>query len=230
MDERLGKINFWTTFIGFNATFFPMHFLGLEGMPRRYYSYGENSGWWFWNVVVSFGAFFLGASILLFLYNVGRSLIKGEIASDNPWDGSTLEWATSSPPPPYNFATVPHVYHRDPLWAEKYGIHTQHDESDVDLTIAGVGVGKDHAPDEDVEDQEERRMRADDVAPEHIHLPNPSFYPIVAAFGMFLLMFGLITDKITLLNLGPVDVTLMSIVGLALLFGGIFGWSFEPAE
>ncbi len=230
MDERLGKINFWTTFIGFNATFFPMHFLGLEGMPRRYYSYGENSGWWFWNVVVSFGAFFLGASILLFLYNVGRSLIKGEIAGDNPWDGSTLEWATSSPPPPYNFATVPHVYHRDPLWAEKYGIHTQHDESDVDLTIAGVGVGKDHAPDEDVEDQEKRRMRADDVAPEHIHLPNPSFYPIVAAFGMFLLMFGLITDKITLLNLGPVDVTLMSIVGLVLLFGGIFGWSFEPAE
>ncbi len=230
MDEKLGKINFWTTFIGFNATFFPMHFLGLEGMPRRYYSYGEGSGWWFWNVVVSFGAFFLGASILLFLYNVARSLVKGEIAGDNPWDAPTLEWATTSPPPPYNFAVVPHVEHRDPLWAEKYGAHASNNEEDLDVTFAGVHVGQDTVPDEKVQDQERRRLQADDTAATHIHLPNPSYYPIVAGLGLFLAAFGTIISSMTVVNLGPFELTIVSVTGIVLLLAGIFGWSFEPAE
>lgn len=230
MDERIGKINFWTVFIGFNATFFPMHFLGLEGMPRRYYSYGEGSGWWFWNVVVSFGAFFLGASILLFLYNVAHSLLKGEIAGDNPWDAATLEWATTSPPPPHNFDTVPHIYHRDPLWAEKYGVHGD-EELGLNVTVGGAHVGEGHVPDEKVEDQERRRLQTpDDIQPVHIHMPNPSYYPIVAAMGLFLVAFGTIISSITLAELGPFHLTIVTVLGAAMLFAGIFGWSFEPAE
>lgn len=230
MDERIGKINFWTVFIGFNATFFPMHFLGLEGMPRRYYSYGEGSGWWFWNVVVSFGAFFLGASILLFLYNVAHSLLKGEIAGNNPWDAATLEWATTSPPPPHNFDTVPHIYHRDPLWAEKYGVHGD-EEFGLNVTVGGAHVGEGHVPDEKVEDQERRRLQTpDDIQPVHIHMPNPSYYPIMAAIGLFLVAFGTIISSITLAELGPFHLTIVTVLGVVMLFAGIFGWSFEPAE
>jgi cytochrome c oxidase subunit 1 len=229
MDDRLGRVNFWTIFIGFNATFFPMHFLGLEGMPRRYYSYGEGSGWWFWNIVVSFGAFFLGASILLFLYNVAQSLRKGEIAGDNPWDAATLEWATSSPPPVYNFAQIPITNSRDPLWAEKYGV--EHEEDELDVTFAGREIGDIELPDEDDRHTHSRQQLAQDQSKAgHIHLPNPSFFPILGALGIFLMMFGLLTDVVTLFKLGPVDMTLMSVVGIVLLFASIYGWSFEPAE
>ncbi|MGN6483426.1 MAG: cytochrome c oxidase subunit I [Thermomicrobiales bacterium] len=228
LNDTLGRWNFWLIFIGFNATFFPMHFLGLEGMPRRYYSYGEGSGWWFWNIVVSFGAVLLGASVLLFLYNIAYSLKRGQVAGPNPWDASTLEWATSSPPPVYNFAVIPHISQRDPLWAEKYGIHTE--DHEVDVTIAGREVAEIDAPDEEEHDQVRRRLDTDDTAPVHIHMPNPSWYPIFGAIGLFLMMFGLITDKVVLFNLGPVDMTLMTIVGMLMLVFSIFGWSFEPAE
>jgi cytochrome c oxidase subunit 1 len=228
MNDRIGRVNFWLVFIGFNATFFPMHFLGLEGMPRRYYSYGEGSGWWFWNTVVSLGAALLGAGLLLFVYNIAYSLKRGPVAGPNPWDAATLEWATTSPPPVYNFATIPHISHRDPLWAEKYGIH----ESDqaVNVTIAGREIGEIEAPDEKASDQERRRLDANDTAPVNIHLPNPSFYPIVGAIGMFLMMFGLIVEGDTLFYLGPVHITVMSIAGILMLLFSIFGWSFEPAE
>ncbi|MGN6032208.1 MAG: cytochrome c oxidase subunit I [Thermomicrobiales bacterium] len=228
LNDTLGRWNFWLIFIGFNATFFPMHFLGLEGMQRRYYSYGEGSGWWFWNIVVSFGAVLLGASVLLFLYNIAYSLKRGQVAGPNPWDASTLEWATSSPPPVYNFAVIPHISQRDPLWAEKYGIHTE--DHEVDVTIAGREVAEIDAPDEEEHDQVRRRLDTDDTAPVHIHMPNPSWYPIFGAIGLFLMMFGLITDKVVLFNLGPVDMTLMTIVGMLMLVFSIFGWSFEPAE
>lgn len=228
MDDRLGKINFWTVFIGFNATFFPMHFLGLEGMPRRYYSYGEGSGWWFWNVVVSLGGFFLGASILLFLYNMAHSLKNGKVAGPNPWDAPTLEWSTSSPPPVYNFANVPFVTARDQLWADRYGVHEGDD--DMNVTVAGREVGHTLLPDEKPEDQERRRLQADDTPATHIHLPNPSYYPIVAAFGLLIAAIGTLTEATTVAHLGPFHLTAITVAGIVLLFAGIYGWSFEPAE
>lgn len=236
MDDRLGKLNFWTTFIGFNATFFPMHFLGLAGMPRRYYSYGADSGWTFWNVLVSLGAFFLGASMLLFVYNLGKSIREGKPAGPNPWDAATLEWAIPSPPPAYNFATIPHVTHRDPLWAEKYGGHHNHgDEQEVEVAVAGKRVGATHAPDEDPET--EARMRTEVVTEtkedvEHIHMPNPSYYPLIAAAGLFVGASGLLALGSAFnpsITIGLLHLPSLSALGILILALGIYGWCFEPA-
>ncbi len=116
LDERLGRIHFWMTIIGFNATFFGMHFLGLMGMPRRVFTYPDLPGYEALNLASTLGAFVLGFSILIMLYNVAVSLRHGANAGDNPWDAWTLEWASSSPPPHDNFALVPPVQSRRPLF------------------------------------------------------------------------------------------------------------------
>jgi cytochrome c oxidase subunit I+III len=116
LDERLGRWNFWTMFVGFNLGFFPMHLLGLVGMPRRIYTYPAGLGWDGMNLVVTAGAVLFAVGVLLLLINVAVSLRRGRIAGDNPWAAPTLEWATSSPPPPYNFAVIPSVASRHPLW------------------------------------------------------------------------------------------------------------------
>jgi cytochrome c oxidase subunit 1 len=122
MDERLGRWHFWLALVGFNVAFFPMHVLGLMGMPRRVYTYQTEMGWGSLNLLVSAGALAFAASFLVFLHNVLASARRGAPAGDNPWGASTLEWATSSPPPPYNFERIPVVTSRDPLWAERDGL------------------------------------------------------------------------------------------------------------
>ncbi|MBA2518932.1 MAG: cytochrome c oxidase subunit I [Chloroflexia bacterium] len=227
LDERLGKMHFWLQFIGFNMTFFPMHFLGLAGMPRRYSSYGEESGWWFWNVVASIGAYLIAISILLFLYNVARSLRDSRRAGDNPWDAGTLEWAMSSPPPVYNFRDIPVVTHRDPLWAEKYGSHAvPADEGTLDVTLGGAKVGEADVADEDPGKQIEHRMDTDDT--HDIHMPNPSFYPLVAALGIFLAALGLLVNN-PWITFQLLSLPSLSVLGLLIMIFGIYGWSFEPA-
>ena len=119
MDETVGKINFWLMFIGMNIAFFPMHFLGLDGMPRRIYTYDSDMGWNLWNLVSSIGALFVALSVLVFMINAIRSYRKGEIAGADPWDARTLEWSIPSPPPEYNFAQIPTVHDRDAFWAQK---------------------------------------------------------------------------------------------------------------
>jgi hypothetical protein len=119
MSERLGLWSFALIFIGFNATFFPMHILGLQGMPRRVYTYMPETGWAGTNLFVSLSSSLLVAGLILFAWNAVKSLRSGAAAGDNPWDAPTLEWATSSPPQSYNFSRIPVVSHREPLWAQR---------------------------------------------------------------------------------------------------------------
>ncbi|HET9634490.1 MAG TPA: cytochrome c oxidase subunit I [Gemmatimonadaceae bacterium] len=119
MDERLGTWNFWLMFIGANVVFFPMHIVGLLGMPRRIYTYPAGYGWDAYNLIETIGAFIFAIGVLVFAINVWVSRKRGAIAGPNPWDAGTLEWSTPSPPPPYNFAVIPTVGSRHPLWEDR---------------------------------------------------------------------------------------------------------------
>jgi cytochrome c oxidase subunit I+III len=116
LSERLGWVACWLLFARFNLTFFPMHQLGLHGMPRRVYTFLPQTGWAPLNALASAGAALMGVGVLVFLVNVLKSLRSGAVAGDNPWGAGTLEWATSSPPPPYNFQRPPTVQGREPVW------------------------------------------------------------------------------------------------------------------
>jgi len=120
LDERLGRWHFWLLLAGFNLTFGPMHFAGMLGMPRRIYTYAAGNGWEIWNVLSSLGVVFQGAAFIVMFVNIGIALRRGKPAGDDPWDAWTLEWATASPPAPYNFETVPEVRSRRPLWDIKH--------------------------------------------------------------------------------------------------------------
>ena len=119
-NETLGKWHFWLFIIGFHLTFDFMHIPGILGMPRRIYTYEPGRGWEIWNAIVTIGAFFQAAGILVFVFNFLWSLRKGEPAGNDPWDAWTLEWSTTSPPPDYDFATTPVVRSRRPLWDLKH--------------------------------------------------------------------------------------------------------------
>ena len=208
MDETLGKLNFWATFIAMNITFFPMHFSGLDGMPRRIYTYDADMGWGLWNMVASIGAFLLAASIAVFVFNVIKSYRSGELSGSDPWDGRTLEWSISSPPPEYNFAEIPTVYARDEYWARK----REH-------VPAPVGGGS--------EDEQS------------IHLPQPSYWPIVASIGLVIGAYGLIYSSGTSgIDVPPwIDGGITITWGLvATAIGGgislfaVYAWSFEPVN
>jgi cytochrome c oxidase subunit I+III len=114
--ERWGQASFWLTFIGMNVTFFPMHILGLDGMPRRDYTYSGGLGWGGLNLIESLGAYLLATGLLTVFVNLAVSLFRGEPAGDDPWEGDTLEWATTSPPPEYNFAVIPTVSSPYAMW------------------------------------------------------------------------------------------------------------------
>jgi cytochrome c oxidase subunit 1 len=119
LSERLGKWQFWLMLIGVNLTFFPMHILGLLGMPRRYYTYPSGYGWDELNLLATIGAFTIAVSMMIFLWNFVTTLRSGEKAGNDPWDAYTLEWDTSSPPVVYNFETIPTVRSRRPFYDKK---------------------------------------------------------------------------------------------------------------
>jgi cytochrome c oxidase subunit 1 len=167
MNRALGIWHFWIMLLGFNLTFFPQHYLGLIGMPRRIYTYAPDLGWNFWNLMSTIGAFTIALSFLIFIYNVIRTTRSGKVASPDPWDGRTLEWAIPSPPPVYNFARVPQVHDRDELWRQKYG--------------DGHGGASQPRP---------APVTAAEIAA--IHMPPTSFWPIITAIAMAVMISGLL--------------------------------------
>jgi cytochrome c oxidase subunit 1 len=120
LSERLGKWHFWIFLIGFHLTFDLMHIPGILGMPRRIYTYEADRGWTLLNMLISTGAFIQSIGTLIFVYNMVWSYFRGPIAGHDPWDAWTLEWSTASPPPAYNFAVIPSVESRRPLWDLKH--------------------------------------------------------------------------------------------------------------
>jgi cytochrome c oxidase subunit 1 len=208
LSEKLGKWQFWLMIIGLNLTFFPMHLLGMDGMPRRVYTYENNPGWGLWNSVETVGSFILGVAILVFIWNVIQSLRSGEQAPDDPWDGNTLEWATSSPPPPYNFATIPTVTSLRPLWDQKHPELQEANETGQNDSgiIPDTGRAERIAPDTN---KEEPR-------PEDIHLPGGSYNPILIAFGLTIVAYA----AIYALWLVP--------LGIVICLAGIVMWNWEP--
>ena len=171
MNETLGKWNFWVMFIGFNVAFFPMHILGVEGMPRRIYTYASGLGWGTPNLVVTIGAFVFAVGILLFLVNVFVSGKHGEPAGANPWDGASLEWSTSSPPPVYNFAVIPIVASRYPLWEDRL-------DEGPERSSVGTGLLLDKG-------RETIGTTSLDAEPDVIlKMPGDSYSPVLAALAM----------------------------------------------
>jgi cytochrome c oxidase subunit 1 len=118
LDERLGRLHFWGIFIGMNVTFFPMHFLGLDGMARRIADYPDNPGWALTNLVISGGSLLVALGVLAFVVNVAWNVVmgRGRPAGDDPWQANSLEWATTSPPPPHNFTSLPPIRSERPVW------------------------------------------------------------------------------------------------------------------
>ncbi len=205
-NERLGKLQFWLMFLSFNITFFPMHITGTNGMPRRIYTYEANMGWDFWNLVSTIGAFLMALSVLLFIWNMITSIRRGAIAPHDPRDGSTLEWATTSPPPAHNFDTTPIVYSRRPLWDTKYpDLETAHE------------IGKAATSRRERIERERARLASQIPAEEHIHLPSPTYNPLIVAFGVLLAGFGAI-------YISTPFVFIISLIGLAIVGVGIAGW------
>ena len=186
MDERLGRWTFWTMFIGFNAAFFPMHVTGLMGMPRRVYTYPAEMGVGGLNLLSTVGAFIFALGVLLFLLNIARSLRSGPQAGDNPWDAPTLEWSTTSPPPVYNFATIPQVASRHPLWEARLG---ETERRSVLGDGASTGMVLDRG-------KETIGVTPLDAEPNVVlKMPGDSLLPFLLAAGMTVLFFGLLAKS-----------------------------------
>jgi cytochrome c oxidase subunit 1 len=175
MNDRAGHVSFWLAFLGFNLTFFPMHQLGLYGMPRRVYTYLPEMGWGRLNLLSSIGAGVLALGMLLYLGNAVASMKWGRPAGPDPWDAPTLEWATDSPPPPYNFLYLPVVTGPEPLWHEP-------EKAPV---VTGLSATK----------REVLITHALDAEPDHLYVfPNPTPWPFVSALVTgIMLVFGLFT-------------------------------------
>ena len=172
--ERPGQISFWTIFIGTNLLFFPMHIVGLLGMPRRVYTYPHGLGWTAYNLAETVGAFITAAGILILFVNLVVSYRRGEPAGPDPWHGATLEWTTSSPPPEYNFAVIPKVSSAYPNWDDADRIV---DRENLAAGVLTLDRGHEQPATTEVEGEWD----------EIVELPHDSPWPIVLALVLSLL-------------------------------------------
>ena len=217
MNETLGNWHFWLFFIGMNMTFFPMHFSGMLGMPRRVYTYDVGQGWETFNLWSTIGVFFQGAGLLIFAYNFFKSRSNGAPASNDPWGAGTLEWSIPSPPPEYNFAQLPVVTSRYPLWDLKSPERTAdlaHSAPDA-MTITDSHAAPMH-------EETERKTAAELGIP----MPFPTIKPLFTALFMVLMFVGLI-----FLHVDKFALAMIVTIGSAAAFvGSLYGWLTSPLE
>ncbi len=202
LNEGLGNHSFWWIFLGFNATFFPMHIMGLLGMPRRVYTYPQELGLDGLNILATVGAAVMTIGFLLFLWNCWKALRDGALAGDDPWHGDSLEWSVSSPPPVYSFIRPPMVRSRHPQWISEM-------DDSRDPWVERVRDAMDCAP------MEFRATLVTDTShakPEAVQpLPGPSHLPLVVATGLLLAFVGVLM-KFHLLSIGGTVVTIIGLV------------------
>jgi cytochrome c oxidase subunit 1 len=202
LNEKVGKLNFWLMVIGMNLTFGPMHIIGLQGQPRRMYTYDRaNVDTHFWNLISTIGFFFIFTSVALFIVNVWVTQFtkRGTKASLDPWNARTLEWLTASPPKVHNFDAIPTVHELDEFFHRKFA--EDHETGEIRQVATAEEI---------MADQEAH-------ADKDIHLPSPSYWPLVVAFSLPIMGFGVIYNH------------LMIAVGAAITMLGIFGWAMEPS-
>ena len=205
LNEAIGKVSFWFMFVGVNLTFGPMHMIGLQGQPRRMYVWTENragDGFFnlgFWNLVASIGSFVLATGILLFIVNVFHTRKKGKVAPLDPWDARSLEWMTTNPPKEHNFDAIPTVHHLDEFFHRKYA------EDETTGEIKQVRTAEDILA--------EQAANAD----KHIHMPSPSYWPLVLAAGLFVIGLGVIYNRF------------VAVAGAAVVLLAMYGWALEPS-
>ncbi|WP_373058742.1 cytochrome c oxidase subunit I [Gemmatimonas sp.] len=203
LSEKLGNWHFWISLVAMNLTFFPMHFSGLLGMPRRIYRYDEGQGFDLFNAISSAGTLLLMIGTLFGLINVWKSWRNGKMASSNPWGAATLEWTIPSPPPDYNFADLPQVKSRYPLWNMKGGEKLVHETT--------------------YEEEKDRHIPTSQEL--GIIMPNPSIWPLVTAFGLLVMFGGLLFMDGSV----PLAVAVM-LTGTALWVGSLYNWLLTPLE
>ncbi|MBL9202631.1 MAG: cytochrome c oxidase subunit I [Opitutaceae bacterium] len=203
VSEFWGKLSFWVIFVGFNVTFFPMHFLGLNGMPRRTFTYDPNLGWDTANFIATIGSYVLGVGMTIYFVVLAYTFFKGEKVKKDYWDGRTLEWSLDNPPPEYNFRVIPTVHDRDAWWYEK-----NHKE--------------------EVAAERAEHAKAEE-AHGGIHMPFGSIWPFVTAMGLFVISIA-VTMMNSNPEPGIHARLATTLVGFLIAFIGIYFWSLEGNE
>jgi cytochrome c oxidase subunit 1 len=192
MSETWARINFFLVVVGFNVAFFPLHYLGIGGMPRRTHTYLGDMGWEPMNQLSTMGAFVLGFGLLSFVIQYLYTIRNGKKCGGDPWDARTLEWALPSPPKPYNFARIPRVQARDCWWVHKHS---------------------------------DKKMTFEPVEEEGIHMPDQSWFPLIATVGMLIGALALAFRHSGLLSNSLLHY--IAIGGAVLMIAGIICWAIE---
>jgi cytochrome c oxidase subunit 1 len=240
LSEKLGSWHFWVTFVGMNLTFFPMHYSGLLGMPRRIYTYEGGQGWDSFNMMSTIGTVILLIGTLFFVYNFFTSFKNGQRAGNDPWGGGTLEWMIPSPPPEYNFARIPKVTSRYPMWdvrspsltAEVPHSHRGDARLDVDVGSKHSGnshPGAGHEPRQAAESgahvEEATGMSAKDLG---IPMPNPTIKPMFVAAGMVIMFSGLLPLHFQKPSMSTALTVMLG--GALIMVVSLYAWLLTPLE
>jgi cytochrome c oxidase subunit I len=239
MSEKIGSLHFWLTFIGVNLTFMPMHWSGLYGMPRRVYTYPAEQGWDVFNAMSTWGAYIQALAGIVFAYNIFISWRKGAIAGRDPWQAPSLEWSIPSPPPDYNFAAIPQVTSRYPLWDVKSpGLtsdvpHSKRGDEHINVDVAGKHAGgfqahtnpgtpQGAANPSSIQDFEKYKSARELGIP----MPNPTIKPLFVALFMTLMFASLL-----FMHTGQSKVAIVGVIVFASsMTAMLYNWLLTPLE